>query len=366
MTRSSLAAVHQFVPSFVDHDAISSHVRHLERVFRNMGLESEVWAGEWRGNRSRARSFRHFSSTAPTESTTLLYHLSTASPIAGWLADRPERIAVNYHNITPVDFLEPWEPGVAPELLVARNQLADLAHRTSSGIGVSRYNEAELRSAGYSNTAVAPILFDADEFARNVDREVDERLCREKQQGGVDWLFVGRITPHKRQHELVQALAVHRRLYDPHARLRLVGGSSSHRYLTALGNLIAALGLGNAVELAGSVSNDALGAYYARADAFVCVSAHEGFGVPLLEALHHGVPVVAQATSAIGETLGSGGLLLAEVSSATVAAAANRVVTDQRVRSALVQAGKRRLADFTLDRSEERWRSVITDVVASR
>ena len=107
-----MTEVNQFVHSFVDHDAISSHVRHLRRVIEGMGISTEIYAGEWRGERSKAKSFRDF---APSSSDSWsMYHLSTASPIAEFLTDRPEHLAVNYHNVTPYDLLAPWEPVLRP------------------------------------------------------------------------------------------------------------------------------------------------------------------------------------------------------------------------------------------------------------
>ncbi len=110
--------------------------------------------------------------------------------------------------------------------------------------------------------------------------------------GGADILFVGRIVPSKAQHELVKALWAYRRLYDPKARLHLVGGTSSFAYTKALQEFVDDLGLSAAVRLPGEVSDAALAAYFGAADVYLSLSAHEGFGVPLVEAMVAGVPVV--------------------------------------------------------------------------
>ena len=116
------------------------------------------------------------------------------------------------------------------------------------------------------------------------------RLAAQKERGGADLLFVGKVSPHKGQHDLVKALAAYRRLYDPEARLHLVGGAISDEYRTAVERFADELGLLDAVEIAGSVTHEELIAYYAAADAFVCLSNHEGFCVPLLEAMYHRPP----------------------------------------------------------------------------
>ena len=175
------------------------------------------------------------------------------------------------------------------------------------------------------------------------------------------WLFVGRLAPNKCQHDLIKALAAYRRLYDPQARLHLVGGSSSNAYRTALEAFVDHLDLGEAVFLHGGVSPGALVAHYRAADVFVCLSEHEGFCVPLLEAVHHRLPVVALAEAAVPETVEGAGVLLPAKEPARVAAAVHRVLGDPDLRAALVVAGTARLADFALERT----RPVLLDAIAT-
>ena len=286
--------------------------------------------------------------------TWLLYQCSTGSPVAEWLLRRPEPKLSNYHNITPAAFFAPWEPHVGAELDVARRQLADLAAGTELAVCDSAYNEAELVELGYRATTVVPILLDTAAFEHEVDRAHLDRLLAAKAGGGADWLFVGRVAPNKCQHDLVKAFAAYRKLYDPRARLHLIGGSSSHAYLTALERFIEALDLGGAVRITGSVSAGELTAHYRAADAFVCLSEHEGFCVPLLEAMHHHVPIVALGAAAVPETLGGAGLVLDDKDPATVAATVARVVDDPALRAARVASGDARLCLlYTSDAADE-------------
>ena len=167
------------------------------------------------------------------------------------------------------------------------------------------------------------------------------QLAAAKAGGGADLLFVGRIVPSKGQHELVKALWAYRRLYDPAARLHLVGGTSSFAYLKALRGFIAELGLADAVRITGDVSDAALAAYFAAADAYLSLSAHEGFGVPLVEAMAAGVPVVARDVGAVAETVGDAALLLRGTDPSYVAAALHRACTDGPLRQ---RAGRGRTA----------------------
>ena len=351
-------ALHQLVPSFAPRNAIGNHVLQVQDVLRGMGLDSDIYVGDaWREVAHLTKPYRDLEEL---HGTWLLYQASTGSPIAEWLLGRPEPKLVNYHNITPASLFAPWEPHVGVELQAGRRQLVELAPATELAIAVSGYNESELVAAGYRKTAVVPILLDTATFDRADDPSAVDRLRAD----GPVWLFVGRMAPNKAQHDLLKALSVHRRTYGGNVRLRLVGGSSSHAYSSAIERYVSALQLDDAVELCGEVSDAELAAHYRAADVFVSTSDHEGFCIPLLEAMHHGLPIVAYGSSAVPETLGGAGLCLPTKEPTTVAAAVQRVLTDATVRDALVAAGKQRLADFDLAANKRRLADVLTPVLS--
>jgi glycosyltransferase involved in cell wall biosynthesis len=351
-------AVHQLVPSFAPRNAIGNHVLQVQGVLRGMGLESEIHVGDaWKEVAHLARPYRDL---PERPGTWLLYQASTGSPMAEWLRARPEPLLLNYHNITPAELFAPWEPHVGVELSAGRRQLAELAPRTELAVAVSAYNETELVRAGYGRTAVVPILLDTSTFDRAEDVAAVERL----RTPGPAWLFVGRLAPNKAQHDLLKALSVYRRVYDPTAKLRLVGGSSSHAYATAVEGLVRALQLEDAVDLCGDVSDAELDAHYRAADVFVSTSDHEGFCIPLLEAMHHRLPIVAYGSSAIPETLGGAGLCLPSKEPTRVAAAVHRVLDDPALQGALARAGEARLADFDLAANKRRLAEVIGGAIS--
>lgn len=356
-------AVHQFLPTYAARDAVGTHVRHAQAVLRDMGLRSEVYAEGRTGVGFRAahdvRSYR-----GDGNRTLLVYQLSTGSKVADFVLGRPEPKLVNYHNITPSEFFAPWEPHVGGELAKGRRQLEAFATQAVAGIAVSRFNEGDLRAAGFARTDVAPVMVDLDALEKAADPRVLADRQRAKRRGGTDLLFVGRVAPNKAHHDLIKAFAAYRRTFDPDARLHLVGGASSHAYLTAMKRFAKGLGLQRWVDFAGSVPDGTLAAYYRTADAFVCLSDHEGFCVPLLEAMHNRVPIVAFSAAAVPETVADAAVVLPSKEPALVAAAVHRVVTDAAVRERLTAAGTTRLATFSLDRSKASFRRAIEAVLA--
>ena len=357
-----MGALHQFVPTF-EPGAIGGHVLELQRLAtEELGIDSVVFAEHlrWPARNGAAHRFTDYGRRVRARpGDVLLYHMAVGSDVAGFVRDRREPLVVDHHNITPPSYFAVWEPAAAHGCSWGRGQLLELAPRAELGVGDSAFNEDELRQAGYRRTATAPILLDLGRLTTDVDLACLDRLRAARDGGGATWLFVGRVAPHKCQHEIVQALAVYRRLYDPAARLHLVSGSSAVAYSDAIERMAAELGMADAVVLTGAVSPGELEAHYRAADVFVCLSEHEGFCIPLLEAMAHRVPVVAFAAAAVPGTLGDGGLLLPGKGAATVAAAVHRVLSDEELRDSIVEAGTRRLADFSLPASRGRWRDAL-------
>lgn len=355
-----MSAVHQFLPSFAAGDAIGHHVRRIQRVLREEGYESEIFADETQpAVRRLARHYREFTPPASGEPAWLLYHLSTGSDMAGFLAGAGQPLAVYYHNITPARFFERWEPDATGSARDARSQLRLLAGPSRFAMANSAFSAAELEAEGYAGASVVPVLVDFDEYDIPADPATTDRLRRAADGGGATWLFVGRLAPNKCQHDVIGAFALYRELFDPAARLHLIGGRTSMLYWEGLHLLADELGCAEAVELTDVLTFPEVLAHYRAADVFVSLSEHEGFCVPLLEAMHFGVAVVALASSAVAETVADAGLLLPDSDPVAVACAVDRILSDDGLRSELVAAGHRREEHFSFKNNRIRLLSAL-------
>jgi glycosyltransferase involved in cell wall biosynthesis len=216
---------------------------------------------------------------------------------------------------------------------------------------VSEFNARELRAAGARRTAVVPILFDRSRFGEPGSPQPPEGPAR--------LLFVGRLTPHKRHDELLRAFALYRAHRAPDAGLVLVGEPISSGYAEGLEELAERLAPG-AVQFERSVPAARLAELYRSAHAFVCLSEHEGFCVPLLEAFHFGVPVVARPAGGIPEVAGDAALLTDGADLALVAELVHLAVTDDELRAELARRAHRRLDAFDYERTAERLRETLT------
>jgi glycosyltransferase involved in cell wall biosynthesis len=345
-----LRFAHQFNPVIAYGDAVGNDCLELQRIFWSAGVRSDLFAAEAKPEmRALTRSWDDLASITRRDGLLLVHHSIGTDTVPKVLAS-PARKAIVYHNITPGHYFAGLNDYLKQFAELGREQLVELAKAAELGIADSEYNRRELEQAGLANTAVVPALVDWEDFDRPPDPEVARELADER----TTILTVGQILPHKAVHDVIAGFAKYREA-DHSARLYLVGSTAmSGAYLDRLRDQIASAGLDEAVTLTGSVTVEQLVAYYRGATAFLSLSEHEGFCVPLLESMRSDLPVVANAAGAIPETLGDGGLLVEEKSPDNVAAQIERVVRDQALRKDLIAKGRRRVQEFSRGRVAER------------
>jgi glycosyltransferase involved in cell wall biosynthesis len=351
-----VATVHHFHPTLVPADAISNHVIALHELARRDGKDSRVYAIEsTRPLDGGVAPYRRlFRAVRPDD--TLLLHFSMGNEVFDQLAKLPARKVLIYHNVTPAAFFTGINPHAAVHAQLGRKQLGTLAANIELGVGVSDYNRRELDAAGFARTAVVPLLIDWNAY----DVTPDPAVLAQWAAARTKLLFVGRIAPHKRQDDLIRLIAYYRACIDPEAQLILVGSYRDQpQYHARLRALAQELGVTGAVTFAGSVSLTALAAYYRSATAFVSLSEHEGFGVPLLEAMRFDLPVIAYDAGAVAETLGGAGLRVKSRELPEIAELVGLVAERADLRASLAAAGRKRLEDFSTATVQERSRKTL-------
>lgn len=351
-----MTALHQFHPTLVPGDAISNHVFALAKYAREWGHESHTYAIETRpGIAGEVEPYRRMF-RAVKRGDLLVLHFSMGRDVFDDLVKLDARRVLVYHNITPPRFFAGINPHAAVHTQLGLRQLASLAPRIDLAVGVSEFNRRDLENAGYANTARVPILIDWPAYDVAPDAAVTAAWSTKP----TTLLFVGRIAPHKRQDELIRLIAYYRRCIDPNAELVLVGSYRDQpQYFERLLALARTLGVEDVVTFAGSVSLAELVAYYGVATCFVSLSEHEGFAVPLLEAMRFHRPIVALDAGAVGETLQDAGIRLPDLDVTEAAEAVALLIEREDLRRAFDAAGQRRLADFATDAVARRTREVL-------
>ena len=344
-----LRTAHQFHPVIAYGDAVGNDCFELQRMFWASDVRSDLFAWEAKPEvRALVRDW-HDLEKLPHDALLLIHH-SMGNDVISEVAKLPQRKAIVYHNITPAEYFTGLNDHAKRYSALGREQLKELAKVAEFGFADSEFNRKELEAAGVAKTAVVPILYDWEAFDVTPDPAVTRRLADER----TSVLVVGQILPQKAVHDVIAGFARYRRA-DPGAHLYLVGSTAmSASYLDRLTEQVRDADLAEHVTFTGSVSTEQLVAYYRGASVLLTLSDHEGFCVPLIEAMRSDLPIVAHDAGAIPETLGDAGILLMDKSPDRVAEALERAVSDVDTREDLKERGRKRLEDFSRAKVRER------------
>lgn len=351
-------ALHQFIIGASPGDAITDQARLLQRWLREAGFDTAIYAESIHpALEGRVRPWREFHPSRPEE--LVILHHSIGSDLVEDLLAQDVRFLLIYHNITPCEFVEPFDASLAARLQKGWEQLGRLRERTALALADSAFNERELRRAGYVRTGVLPIVLDPGHYAAPPNPALLARYA----DGAPHLLFVGRLVPNKRQEDLIKLLYYYRRI-DPAARLFLVGAPWLPAYTQWLEELADDLDLREAVIFTGHVSPSDLIAYYRLAHVFVSMSEHEGFGKPLIESMYFGVPVVAYAAAAVPETLGGAGVLFRRKDYEALAELVDLVIRNDPLRQRILARQRERVARFLEPAVRQRWEAFLQEIAA--
>ena len=327
------AAIHQFHSGTAQGDAITQQMFELQRHLQRMGYASEIFAEHVaEGLQDRIQPVAGY---AGSNTNLLLIHHSLGYPIFDDVISRPDDVVAVYHNVTPERYFS--DRVFQDAIRLGREQLSILALRAAVGLADSNFNRREMLEVGFRRVEVLPVRTDYSEFVPT-SKEIGHRSA--------DWLFVGRLVGNKCQHELVRAFAVYVDNFDDDdARLVLIGDMLREDYVAVVREEAQRLGVNDRVVMLGKVSDRQLRSAFLGAGVFVSLSEHEGFGVPILEAMAAHVPVVGYAAAAVPETMGGAGILMRTKDPEVVAATVQALRTDPELQSKLLARQDVRVRD---------------------
>ncbi|MBU0715909.1 MAG: glycosyltransferase [Verrucomicrobia bacterium] len=354
---SALPRVDQLLAGFAEGDAISSEARGLQAMLRRMGSDSEIYADESRVAPSARGQCRFLAEYHGTPNDVVLHHYAIASPATRSFLQAAARKVLVYHNITPTEFFTGFDDDVVRQLQTARAELRDVAARSDAVWAVSRYNAAELERAGVPRARVFPLLFTRDGTSQLADPAILRRFAAPL----TNILLVGRMAPNKCVEDLIQAFAWYQRI-NPFSRLILVGSRhSTPRYFSMLRMLAGELDLTN-VCFENYASPEGLAAYYRLAHVFVSASRHEGYCLPLLEAMEQDVPVIARSVGGTPEAMDGAGVLYEDLNPGEMAELIHQVVSDTVLRETVLVSQRRRMEAIRHRDAEQELRSLLAEL----
>jgi L-malate glycosyltransferase len=335
--------VNQWIPAAHLGDAIGDSARRVRTLLRERGHDSDIYAltidDDLRGD------VRSFSDDKARRGDITIFHYAVPSPMTDAFARLSRGRVLQYHNVTPAHFFAPYDPSVFRLAAIGRQELRRLASAADAALGDSEFNRQELVEFGFSNTAVFPIAVDFNRIRHAPRRPVVESLLSD---GLVNFLYVGRIVPNKKIEDYVRLAEQYKRYVDIDYRFIFVGKTDGlPRYYDMVHALIAEYRMPpDRFIFTGPVPTDDLAAYYRTAHVYVSLSEHEGFCVPLLEAMAVDVPVLAYGATAVPDTLAGAGVQFFPKDLEYAAELLGELSYNDTLRSKVIDGQRRRLEDF--------------------
>lgn len=337
----------QILPTISFGDAVSNDTIALNDAIRKMGYRTSVYAEniDPRLPEGTAKPIEMLPALA--EKDILIYHLSTGTELNYTIDRLNGKKLIIYHNVTPPYFLQPYNSSAAQRCAEGLDGAKHLAAAAEYVLADSEFNKEDLLKMGYQCPIdVLPILVAFDDYKK----KPSEKLFQKYNDDWVNIIFTGRIAPNKKQEDIISSFYYYKKYINKKSRLFLVGsGSGMENYEARLKRYTRQLELSD-VYFTGHVKFDELLAYYQIADVFLCMSEHEGFCVPLVEAMFFDVPIIAYDSSAIGDTLGGSGLLVKEKNFCEIACLLDLLVRNKDLREKVICNQQIRLKSFSHDK----------------
>tara|TARA_Y100000588_G_scaffold376821_1_gene455094 strand:- start:60 stop:1124 length:1065 start_codon:yes stop_codon:yes gene_type:complete len=335
--------INQWVPAAHKGDAIGDSARRLRSLLRKQKHESDIYAITI--DEELQNDVRPFTDPHSRKADATILHFAVPSPMSQAFTTLSHYRILQYHNITPPHFFAQYHPEICRITKMGREELSTLVGQVDLALGDSEYNRNELRTLGFEQTDIMPIFVGLDRFNNYQSLPPLEQILDD---GKANILYVGRIVPNKCLEDHIRLAEHYKRYVDTDYRFLFVGRTDAvPSYYAALRNLILRYDMPpDRFIFTGEVSEVELLTYYQNAHAYLSLSEHEGFCVPLIEAMANDVPVVAYGTTAIPETLGGAGLCFTPKDLEHAAELLGMVIYDNVLRSKVIQRQRQRLAAF--------------------
>ncbi|HSP06135.1 MAG TPA: glycosyltransferase [Acidobacteriota bacterium] len=342
--------IHQLVPALHDGDAIGDSARAIRDFLRAKGFSSDIYA--YTIDESLGGEALYFANQqlSMQEQDILVYHYALPSGMSDFVKRSACKKALIYHNITPSYYWLSYDPSLLHLASAGRRELESLAPFLDRSAGDSEFNRLELQELHFRNTCVLPIYVKEERYRVQPSPFITGAM----NDGCFNFLFVGRVAPNKKLEDVLTLLHFYRRCYSQLSRVIFVGKTNvTPPYHNALRERTARLGImPDDVVFTGHVDWPELVAYYKSAHVFVSMSEHEGFCVPLVEAMICELPIVAYASTAVPYTLGKAGIQFTERNFLELAAVCHRLKEDSVFRESVLKTQREQLKHYTRDAVE--------------
>jgi len=356
--------IDQFVHTLQYGDAISGEALTIKRVLNELGFDSQIVSlNTHEKYKGLNISLEEFNTTRAEKCSLIINHFSISSPLNDtYKSLKNSKRALIYHNVTPPSWFSSYNQRVTEDLKKGRTDLSELINLTDLAIADSSFNGEELLELGFKDPKVLPLPLDPNRWTGPANPGILNVLSSH---GGPNVLHVGRIAPNKCIQDVIKAFYFFHHKFSPKSRLWLIGSDTdTELYSFELRRLVSELRLKDAVTFAGSVSDDELKAFYEKADIYLCMSEHEGFCVPAIEALHFKVPLIFFNSSALPETMGQGAIGIDQKDPLRTACIMQELIHNNAAKEELISKSQSELSRFNIDIFKSNLSKLVSEALA--
>lgn len=348
----------QVLPTLAFGDAVGNDTLALMQVIKEMGYETGIYAEsiDKRLDDKLIKPIYKIPYLKPED--VMIYHMSIGTEFNYHISEFKCRKIMVYHNVTPPEFLEPFNPFTAEACRIGVRDAKYLSDKFDYCFADSEYNKQELIKMQYRcKIDILPVLIPFEDYLKEPSKKILKRFNDDY----VNILFTGRIVPNKKQEDLIKTFYYYKKYINPKSRLILVGSYyGMENYYHSLKAFIEKLKLED-VYFTGHIKFNEILSYYSLADVFLCMSEHEGFCVPLAEAMQFKIPIIAYDSSAIKGTLGGSGILLKNKDFKAAAEMIDKLLKDTELKNKVIYNQNIRLKDFKHEVIKQQFISYMND-----
>lgn len=346
----------QVLDYYASGNAVANCAVTYHKFSEKLGFESKIVARLIDKRDTYVAELTYLDELSPED--VIMYHLCIGTTLNNDICDYECKKVLVYHNITPPEFLEKYNQGLAGACEEGLRQLVMMKPYFQLCLADSEFNRQDLIRAGYDGdkiTVIPPFV-----SRKDFENAPDFDIVKKYRDGWTNILFVGRVSPHKKYEDLIRIFDYYKKNVNPKSRLILAGGVMEN-YYECLSAYVKELGLSD-VLFTKQISFSALLAFYRTASVFLCASEHEGYCIPLIEAMVFNIPVIGFDAGAVKETMGGAGILVQDKSPVLVSKIIDELERSEELRGHVLERQNNYLETLTEDKLFERYRDWVQNL----
>ncbi len=340
--------INQFLPVLHYGDAIGQEAISIKEFFIKKGFKSEIYTFSTdKQVEGMAKNIREYEDRDDIK----IYHYAIPSELTDFFLKAKGLKVLRYHNITPYKFFYKSRKDLFRIGYYGRKELIKLKSAIHVGVGDSEYNRKELEEIGYPNTFSFPLMINFPSYKKKRIKMIEKLFL----DGKFNIFFAGRIVPNKKIEDLIKIFFYFKKYVHQNSRLIISGNTrADKRYYYALLDYRNYFFLTEKdVVFTGHIPYDEFLTLYQISDVFMTMSEHEGFCLPLVEAMIYNLPIVAYKSTAIPYTLDGAGVMVKNKNPALVGELLFELKNNEKFREKVLSSQEKRIKHLKKESSPE-------------